>query len=66
MKTKQDDSKEDDVVQARLKAAVAAGAVLLATVGIGSPASAQHVVCGQVITENTTLDSNVGPCSANG
>lgn len=54
------------MVQARLKAAVAAGAVLLATVGIGSPASAQHVVCGQVITENTTLDSNVGPCSANG
>ncbi|MCA1683583.1 MAG: right-handed parallel beta-helix repeat-containing protein [Actinobacteria bacterium] len=31
-------------------------------VGAG-PASAAHVSCGQTITQNTTLDANVGPCS---
>ena len=30
-------------------------------VGAG-PASAAHVTCGQTITVNTTLDSNIGPC----
>lgn len=30
------------------------------------PAHATHVACGQVITQNTTLDSDVGPCSNNG
>jgi parallel beta-helix repeat protein len=31
-----------------------------------SPAHAAHVRCGQVITQSTTLDSDVGPCSNNG
>ena len=39
----------------------------LATVAAGtvavSPASAAHVACGAVITTNTVLDSNVGPCT---
>ncbi len=39
---------------------------LLAAVGAGSPASAEPVDCGQVITQSTTLDSDVGPCSGDG
>ncbi len=31
-----------------------------------SPAHAAHVRCGQVITQSTRLDSDVGPCSNNG
>jgi hypothetical protein len=31
-----------------------------------SPASAGHISCGQVITQSTTLDSDVGPCPSNG
>ena len=38
---------------------------LLGTVMVGT-ASAGHVSCGQTITQNTVLDSNVGPCSDNG
>ena len=30
------------------------------------PAAATHVQCGDVITEDTTLDSNVGPCKQDG
>ena len=29
-------------------------------------AHADHIACGQVITENTTLDSDVGPCPGDG
>ncbi len=32
----------------------------------GAPAKANHVQCGAVITQSTTLDSNVGPCPGNG
>jgi parallel beta-helix repeat protein len=30
------------------------------------PAAASHVGCGDVITQNTTLDSDVGPCAGTG
>ncbi|HVM14126.1 MAG TPA: hypothetical protein VM287_07330 [Egibacteraceae bacterium] len=30
------------------------------------PAAASHVQCGQVITQDTTLDSDVGPCPGHG
>jgi hypothetical protein len=40
-------------------------AALLGTVLVGT-ASAAHVSCGQTITQNTVLDSNVGPCSGDG
>lgn len=39
---------------------------LLGTVGVAGPAEAAHVACGQVITQSTTLDSDVGPCPNNG
>src|ERR671915_2326466 len=38
---------------------------LLGTTLVGT-ASAAHVGCGQTITQNTVLDSNVGPCSGDG
>ena len=31
-----------------------------------APAQATHVQCGAIITQNTTLDSDVGPCAGNG
>ena len=34
----------------------------LATTATAGPASASHVGCGDVITQDTTLDSDVGPC----
>jgi len=33
---------------------------------LAGPALATHVVCGQVITSSTTLDSDVGPCAMDG
>lgn len=49
-----------------VKRAVGTGSVLalllMGTV-LATPASATHVTCGQTITTNTVLDSNVGPCS---
>lgn len=42
---------------------VAAAAVGLAASGLSTPAYAAHVTCGTVITESTTLDGDVGPCS---
>ncbi len=33
---------------------------------LASPAQAAHLACGQVITANTTLDSDVGPCTGDG
>ena len=46
-------------------------ATLVALVQVGVPgfvgtASATHVGCGTVITQSTTLDSDVGPCPDNG
>ncbi|CAN5248595.1 hypothetical protein BH24ACT1_BH24ACT1_03110 [soil metagenome] len=41
------------------------GLVLSLTALVG-PAAATHVGCGDVITQNTTLDSNVGPCTGTG
>ena len=46
--------------------AVTLTAAFVATVGGATPAGAVHVSCGQTITESTTLDSDVGPCSNNG
>ena len=49
------------------KVAVFAGLLpLLLVVGPVAPASAGHVTCGTVITANTVLDSDVGPCPAGG
>ncbi len=31
-----------------------------------APASAAHIACGSIITANTTLDSDVGPCPGDG
>ena len=44
-------------------AAVTIGALSTALVGT---AAATHVDCGDVITQDTTLDSNVGPCKSDG
>ncbi len=41
------------------------GLVLSLTALVG-PAAANHVGCGDVITQNTTLDSDVGPCAGTG
>ncbi|MDQ4131779.1 MAG: right-handed parallel beta-helix repeat-containing protein [Actinomycetota bacterium] len=41
-------------------------AVVLAVVGalgVPTPAHATHLSCGQTITTNTTLDSDIGPCT---
>lgn len=48
------------------KAAVATGAVFVATLAFVAPAGASHVSCGQTITASTTLDGDVGPCPDNG
>lgn len=39
-------------------------AAIIATMGMAGVANAAHVTCGTTITTNTTLDSNVGPCSS--
>ncbi|MBA3956730.1 MAG: right-handed parallel beta-helix repeat-containing protein, partial [Acidimicrobiia bacterium] len=39
---------------------------LVAGLGYASPAAADHVTCGTVLTEDTTLDGDVGPCSGGG
>ena len=49
----------------RLAPAAVLVPALLGTVLVGT-ASAAHVSCGQTITQNTVLDSNVGPCPDNG
>lgn len=38
----------------------------LAAGGVTTPAEAAHVTCGSVITESTTLDGDVGPCTNSG
>ena len=45
----------------------ACAVALLATLTVlATPAHATHVTCGSVITGNTTLDSDVGPCPGDG
>ncbi|MDQ3570186.1 MAG: right-handed parallel beta-helix repeat-containing protein [Actinomycetota bacterium] len=44
-------------------------ATVLALAGLtltAGPAQATHVACGTVITQNTTLDSDIGPCPGDG
>ncbi|MBW3581223.1 MAG: right-handed parallel beta-helix repeat-containing protein [Actinobacteria bacterium] len=41
-------------------------ALLLLGTAFTAPVSAAHVACGQVITESTTLHSDVGPCPGDG
>jgi parallel beta-helix repeat protein len=48
----------------RLLAALAAATSLLAA--SAGQAVANHVACGDVITQDTTLDGDVGPCPGNG
>lgn len=50
----------------RKKCSILVAIVLTATLGYAAPASAAHVGCGDTITTNTSLDSNVGPCSGTG
>ena len=44
----------------------ATGLALAGSVMFGGPADAAHVQCGSVITQSTTLDSDVGPCPGDG
>lgn len=41
-------------------------ALTVAILGLAAPAAASHVSCGDVITTDTTLDSDVGPCTSDG
>ncbi|CAN5871304.1 hypothetical protein BH23ACT1_BH23ACT1_08070 [soil metagenome] len=50
----------------RARVAVMAATSLIAGLGYASPAAADHVTCGTVLTEDTTLDGDVGPCSGGG
>ena len=45
---------------------VSALALVLGLTVLASPAQATHITCGSVITQNTTLDSNIGPCPGDG
>src|SRR3712207_4871412 len=40
--------------------------LLLCSTALVDVAGGSHVGCGQVITQSTTLDSNVGPCPGDG
>ena len=42
---------------------VAVALAVLSGLALPSPAQAGHLSCGQTITTNTTLDSDIGPCS---
>ena len=47
--------------------ALSAATLILTLLALGAaPAHANHVDCGDEITSNTTLDSDVGPCSGHG
>ena len=41
-------------------------AILTTVTALASPAQAAHIGCGDVITTNTTLHSDVGPCTGDG
>lgn len=53
-----------------MKSAVRIGLVMVFTVALSAAfvptAFASHVACGQVITQDTVLDSDIGPCPNNG
>lgn len=49
-----------------LTTAMLAGATILAGASVMPAARAATATCGQVITQSITLDSDVGPCPANG
>lgn len=46
----------------RIRAIVFAVALVSSLITLASPAQAGHLGCGDVITEDTTLDSDIGPC----
>lgn len=46
-----------------IRMAAFAALMLAATIGFAGPAAATHVGCGDTITTDTTLDSNIGPCT---
>jgi large repetitive protein len=48
------------------RTALIAATTVLASIGFSAPAGAATVSCGQVITQSTTLDNDVGPCADNG
>ncbi|MDQ3973078.1 MAG: right-handed parallel beta-helix repeat-containing protein [Actinomycetota bacterium] len=48
------------------KTTVVTALAMLASMAFALPAQAGHLSCGQVITEDTTLDADLGPCPANG
>lgn len=50
----------------RLRLSVFVAVGLLAGLGLAGEAQANHVSCGQVITQSTVLDSNIGPCTGHG
>lgn len=52
--------------QAIRKVSFAGALVLVMSIGLVDTASAAHVTCGQTITQDTTLDSDVGPCTGDG
>ncbi len=45
---------------------VAVALVVLGGLGLPTPAEAAHLTCGQTITADTTLDSDLGPCTNHG
>ena len=50
----------------RARVAAVAATSLMGSLVLVGPAEAAHVTCGMVITEDTTLDSDVGPCTGGG
>lgn len=50
----------------RARVAAVAATSLMGSLVLVGPAEAAHVGCGMVITQDTTLDSDVGPCSGPG
>lgn len=50
----------------RLLGAASAGALVLGLTVTAAPAGAAHVQCGDVLTQDTRLDSDIGPCPGHG
>lgn len=59
-------SKKSEFVRIASLTALVFGMVTLSAVVTVEPATADHVGCGSVVTENTTLHADVGPCPDNG
>lgn len=57
-----------EIIRRRCLGAVGSSALAVAMLGGGFVGTSQaaHVACGSVITANTTLDSDVGPCPGDG